>query len=294
MVGRGPRGGALPLAALACWHALDVASARSAAASLCAQRSRELDCESEVGCYWGTWRAVPECLARPLSNGDCWCTIASGCGDPFMNGFVNSSWDGPSGCQPTRFCRFRLTTCQVQLDLSSDSACAEDGQNTMKCVPGEFCTTRQGASTYNLTFTNLDCVLKPQGSFTPFPTPQPTPYVPPPSPAPTPKTAAPSPASMDSASSGSVLLLPLAAGAGLAVAVGVLVIAGFSYRRRRGEDTAQVAATAMAVNAVRTAAQMQREEEHEEELQRNAGAGRPPPQQQQLRRDRDDSQVPDF
>jgi hypothetical protein len=287
----GRRGGALAALALA-WCLAAAPHVASAAASLCAQRSRELDCESEVGCYWATWRAVPECLARPLSNADCSCTIASGCGDPFMNGFVNSSWNGPSGCQPTRFCRFKLTTCQVQLDLSSDSACAEDGQNTMNCVPGEFCTTRPGASTFNLTFTNLDCVLKPQGSFTLFPTPQPTPYVPPPSPAPTPATAAPPPASVDSASSGSVLLLPLAAGAGSAIALGVVVIAGFSYRRRRGEDAAQVAAMAMAVNAVRTAAQMQREEERVEELQRNAGAGMSPPPQ--LRRDRDDSQVPDF
>jgi hypothetical protein len=281
------------LAALTLYHTLGMTNS---AASLCAQRSRELDCESEVGCYWATWRAVPECLARPLSNADCFCTIASGCGDTYMNGFINTSWDGPSGCQPTRFCRFMLTTCQVQLDLSSDSACAEDGQNTMSCVPSEFCTKRDGSPTTNLTFTNQDCVLKPQGSFTLFPTPQPTQYVPPPSASSPPPVASPPSVANDGASSSSAVLLPLAAGAGAAVFLGVVVIAGFSYRRRRSEDTAQLAAMAMAVNAVRTAAQMQREEEREEQLQRTAGvapfdAG---PRQQAQRRDRDDSQVPDF
>jgi hypothetical protein len=281
------------LAALTFYHTLGMTNSAASLSSLCAQRSRELDCESEVGCYWATWRAVPECLARPLSNSDCFCTIASGCGDPFMNGFLNLSWDGPSGCQPTRFCRFKLTTCQVQLDLSSDSAaCAEDGQNTMSCVPSEFCTKRAGSPTSNLTFTNSDCVLKPQGSFTLFPTPQPTLFVPPPS-SPAPVASPPSVAS-DGSSSSSAVLLPLAAGAGAAVALGVVVIAGFSYRRRRSEDTAQLAALAMAANAVRTAAQMQREEVRDEELQRNAGVApfNAGPRQQAQRRDRDE--VPDF
>mmetsp|Transcript_22986 Transcript_22986/g.42945 ORF Transcript_22986/g.42945 Transcript_22986/m.42945 type:complete len:334 (-) Transcript_22986:168-1169(-) len=145
----------------------------------CGNLDAEAPCEAAAGCYWATWQVeAGECLPVPSTSEECVCTFDR-CGPDFLE----TDWDKPSGCEPTRFCQYNNPRCRLVLDVTSDDKCIEDGDLTMHCVPSEFCTAAEDAPQLPALFLDEHCVRNTDVSL--FPTKAPTERTPTPTLSPT-------------------------------------------------------------------------------------------------------------
>ncbi|GBG31245.1 Hypothetical Protein FCC1311_074662 [Hondaea fermentalgiana] len=183
----------------------------------CNEYNDETSCELAERCYWATWpdTAPSYCAEIPETDYDCTCTKQGGC----------DSSEGPSGCQPTRFCYYRYAKCRVmRTPPETDDDCVEDGDYTGECVPSEYCRAQDDPPEIPI-FLDENCIRR-EGT-TAFPTRAPTPK---PTKSP---TLAPTPGSDTSEASSEI---PIIAGASAGVALIALVFVLFlRARRRRGK-----------------------------------------------------------